>query len=834
MISVPELRNFMRLPISFPILLLLFVGTADDSVVAAESAPDLTRQSPVDRELTYNLGATGLRGWIYTKPATHFDGLQGRTTDASRQILVTHVGMGSPADGVVRVGDVIVGTEGGEFAADARKELARSIQRAEAGESGGVLRLRVRREDEVREAGIRMAVLGSYAATAPWNCGKSAKILEAALGVLAREKLDPGDWAAPVSGLALLAAGREADQEAVRNLARALAARIMERDMRKGDTWVQGYRNLFLCEYQMATGDESVLPAIRRESGELARGQSLYGTYGHGFAAKTADGKLHGSIPPYGPVNMAGLPANLSLVLAQRCGVDDAEVTEAVERAAGFLGYFTGKGAIPYGEHEPWPFHENNGKNSITAVFFAAHGGRSEDAAFFARMATAGHRSRECGHTGQGFSYLWSALGANAGGPEAAAAFFAEASWHLDLVRRSDGSFTYDGGEQYGPGATEDGTYFGPSSYYGLSPAASYVLTYALPRQKLVITGRGLDAKARLSAGEASAAAASGRFDLDRREKSVVELMAAFRDWSPVVRSWAAEELAGRPGAAGQVPELIRLAEEGTVPEVQGACEALGLLKAADALPVLVRRLGHDDRWVRYKAAAAVRAMGKAALPVLPDLLRALAATAEPLRPVNWRDPVQIAHGQLAAAVFSGPLKEHLGAADPVLLYPAVRAVARNPDGMARATLREFFEHRITLEQAEQLAPDIIEALAEPGPADTMFGNEIRMGAFRALTRFRFREGMEAGVAFAMTQGGHGSESRTGEIMEALAGYGKAATSIIPQLRSLAEMFTAQVQAGEFPGGELNERRVSAVREAIRKIEASGDAPELRSVLKAE
>jgi hypothetical protein len=821
MISVPELRNFMRLPISFPILLFLFAGTADDSVVAAESAPDLTRQSPVDRELTYNLGATGLRGWIYTKPATHFDGLQGRTTDASRQILVTHVGMGSPADGVVRVGDVIVGTEGGEFAADARKELARSIQRAEAGESGGVLRLRVRREDEVREAGIRMVVLGSYAATAPRNCGKSAKILEAALGVLAREKLDPGDWAAPVSGLALLAAGREADQEAVRNLARALAERIMERDMRKGDTWVQGYRNLFLCEYQMATGDESVLPAIRRESGELARGQ-------------TADGKLHGSIPPYGPVNMAGLPANLSLVLAQRCGVDDAEVTEAVERAAGFLGYFTGKGAIPYGEHEPWPFHENNGKNSITAVFFAAHGGRSEDAAFFARMATAGHRSRECGHTGQGFSYLWSALGANAGGPEAAAAFFAEASWHLDLVRRSDGSFTYDGGEQYGPGATEDGTYFGPSSYYGLSPAACYVLTYALPRQKLVITGRGLDAKARLSAGEASAAAASGRFDLDRREKSVVELMAAFRDWSPVVRSWAAEELAGRPGAAGQVPELIRLAEEGTVPEVQGACEALGLLKAADALPVLVQRLGHDDRWVRYKAAAAVRAMGKAALPVLPDLLRALAATAEPLRPVNWRDPVQIAHGQLAAAVFSGPLKEHLGAADPVLLYPAVRAVARNPDGMARATLREFFEHRITVEQAEQLAPDIIEALAVPGPADTMFGNEIRMGAFRALTRFRFREGMEAGVAFAMTQGGHGSESRTGEIMEALAGYGKAATSIIPQLRSLAEMFTAQVKAGEFPGGELNERRVSAVREAIRKIEASGDAPELRSVLKAE
>ena len=39
------------------------------------------------------------------------------------------------------------------------------------------------------------------------------------------------------------------------------------------------------------------------------------------------------------------------------------------------------------------------------------------------------------------------------------------------IVRRSDGSFTYDGGEQYGPGKTEDNTYFGKSGYYGLSLA---------------------------------------------------------------------------------------------------------------------------------------------------------------------------------------------------------------------------------------------------------------------------------------------------------------------------------------------------------------------------
>ena len=31
--------------------------------------PDLTKHKPTDIKLTYNLGATGLRGWIYTKPA---------------------------------------------------------------------------------------------------------------------------------------------------------------------------------------------------------------------------------------------------------------------------------------------------------------------------------------------------------------------------------------------------------------------------------------------------------------------------------------------------------------------------------------------------------------------------------------------------------------------------------------------------------------------------------------------------------------------------------------------------------------------------------------------
>mgnify|MGYP003874464313 CR=1 FL=1 len=446
------------------------------------------------------------------------------------------------------------------------------------------------------------------------------------------------------------------------------------------------------------------------------------------------------------------------------------------------------------------------------------------------RMATAGYQSRECGHTGQGFSYLWSALGANAGGPDAAAAFFKEASWHLDLVRRCDGSFTYDGGEQYGPGKTEDNTYYGKSGYYGMSPTASYVLTYAMPLKKLWITGKDANPANWLSKKEVADAIASGRFDLDRKKKSAPELVNAFADWSPIVRSWAAEELAKHPEAKDMASQLITLAENKDVHVRQGACETLGLIKSTEALPVLIRQLTHEDRWLRYKAAQAIRKLAGAAKPAIPEILKALAQTAEPLEPINWEDPVQLTHGQLAAALFQGPLADAVKEADPKLLYPAIRTVSRNADGMARATLRNFFEKRLTASDVEALAPDILAAIKTPSPADTMFSNEIRMGGFKALTKFHYKEGIEAGVMFAKTQGGHGSQKRTGEIMKEIVGYGSAAREAIPGLKELIVDFNAQCKRGEFPAGELNNKRISDVEEAIKAIEAAKDHPELRSI----
>ena len=812
-----------------PIRLLITTCLLTASAFAAEprkSPPDLTQDSAVDRKLTYNLGATGLRGWIHTRPATHFDGLQGRTTAAGRQILVTHVGAQSPADGVVKVDDVILGVGGKLFSEDARKSFAGAIQMAE---QTGSLKMTIWRAGRSQDVELKMRVLGAYSATAPYDCAKSKRIFDDACKVLAEEPLKDGVMGS-ISALALLSTGNAEYLPKVREFAHKMGPTTLKLELKDGMVvWDWGYRNLFLSEYFLLTGDKEVLHAIREYTLSLAKGQSLYGTFGHGISRLTAEGKLHGSIPPYGPVNMAGLVGNMAIVMGKKCGVADPEVDAAIARAAGFFGYFADKGSIPYGEHEPWPYHENNGKVSMSAVLFSLQG-RTREAQFFAKMAVAGYRNRECGHSGQGFSYLWSALGANVGGPPAAAAFVREASWHLDLVRRCDGSFTYDGGEQYGPGKTDDDTYYGKSGYYGMSPTATYVLTYSLPLKKLCITGKDAKPTNALNAAEVAGAIASGRFDTTREKMSAKELVAAFGDWSPIVRGWAAEELSKRPEAKAMVPQLIALADGKDVHFIQAACEALGELKSAEALPVLVRQLSHADRWVRFKAAQAIKKMGGAAKPAIPEILKALVQTAEPLLPVNWADPVQLAHGQLAAALFEGPLADAVQAADPKLLYPAIQVISRNADGMARGKLREFFDHRLKLEDVIALAPDILAAVKTPCPADTMFSNEIRMGGFKALTKFHFKEGIAAGIELAKTQGGSGSESRTGQIVREIVTYGTAAREAVPGLRELIAVLNAEVAANNFPKGELHNRRINDVEEAIKAIEAATTQPEIRNI----
>ena len=266
----------------------------------------------------------------------------------------------------------------------------------------------------------------------------------------------------------------------------------------------------------------------------------------------------------------------------------------------------------------------------------------------------------------------------------------------------------------------------------------------------------------------------------------------------------------------------------------QGAAETLGYMKAPEALPVLVPLLTNEDRWLRVKAANALKNMGDVAKPVVPAMLKAVVNTAEPLQPIVWDDPIQLTHGELADALFKGLLRNSIKGLDPELLYPAIRAIAHNADAMARGHLGHVFADLLTLEDVQALGPDILAAVKTRAPADTMFGNEIRMGGLKALAKYHFKEGIEAGVILAKTQGGHGSEKRTKEIMKLVVSYGSAAREAIPALKELIVHFNDECKAGGFPKGPINQQRLDAVEEAIKAIEAAKTQPELRTLASAQ
>ncbi len=85
--------------------------------------PDFTKGDsiPATAKHDWNLGPTGLRGWMFCDKLV--------TTDA-RQIAITAVDQGSPADGVIAVGDVLLGVGGTPFSYDPRTEFGRAITMA--------------------------------------------------------------------------------------------------------------------------------------------------------------------------------------------------------------------------------------------------------------------------------------------------------------------------------------------------------------------------------------------------------------------------------------------------------------------------------------------------------------------------------------------------------------------------------------------------------------------------------------------------------------------------------------------------------------------------------
>jgi hypothetical protein len=799
---------FPRQPaVAFAGTATLFTFLAFSSWAAAPpsqaAGPDFTQGDtiPDGANHDWNLGATGARGWMFSDKLT--------STDA-RQICVTKVEPGSPADGVLAVGDVILGVGGRQFSYDPRTEFGKALTAAESEAGGGELSLIRWRASETEEVVVQLPVMGTYSATAPYDCAKSQRILELGCKVLAERVADPSYRQNPITrslnALALLASGREEYLPLVRSEAQWAA----EFSADSFQTWYYGYVMMLLAEYHVASGDDSIMPGLRRLALESARGQSVVGSWGHKFAGP--DGRLQG----YGMMNSPGLPLTISLILAREAGVDDPEVSEAIEKSARLIRFYVGKGAVPYGDHHPWiQTHEDNGKCGMAAVMLNLLG-EPQGAEFFSRMSVASHGpERDTGHTGNFFNILWSVPGVAQSGPHATGAWMQEfGAWYFDLARRWDGTFLHQG-----PPETRN------DKYAGWDCTGSYLLAYAMPLQKIYLTGKRPSAVPQLEAALAQALILDGHGWSNKDRNSfydrleVPELLRRLGSWSPVVRERAAMALARRQQAP--LPELIEMLDAPQPESRCGACQALAMLggAAAPAVPALKDTLRHDDLWLRVKAAEALAAIGQPAMSAVPDLLTMLA------KGPSATDPRGMEQRYLCFALFNsrgGLLGRSLQGVDRQLLLKAVCAGLRNEDGRARGSLGTVYEN-LSYEEIKPLLPAIHEAIVTPAPSGIMFASGIRLAGIDLLAKHRIREGLPLCIEVMEIQK-WGKRDRISRCLKALGQYGDAAKPLLPQLRQLEQDLLAHGEARSL------QPEIDQLRSLIAAIENATEPVQLRSI----
>ncbi len=764
--------------------------------------PDFTKGDTITAgaKHDWNLGAIGTRGWMFCDRMV--------TSDA-RQVAITKVEKGSPADGILAVGDVLLGVGGKPFSYDPRTELGQALSAAESDAGGGKLALTRWRAGKSEEVVVKLAVLGSYSATAPYDCPKSKRILEQGCKLLAAQIAEPAyaEKQDPITrslnALALLASGEPAYLPLVKKEAQWAA----DFSAASFQTWYYGYVIMLLSEYVIATGDASVMPGLKRLALASANGQSAVGSWGHRFAIP--DGRLGG----YGMMNSPGVPLTTGLVLARTAGVKDAAVDRAIERSARLLRFYIGKGAIPYGDHAPWTeTHEDNGKCGMTAVLFSLIG-EAKGAEFFSRLSVASHSAeRDTGHTGNFFNMLWAMPGIAQSGPQATGAWMQEfGGWYFDFARRWDGSFLHQG-----PPET------GHDSYAGWDCTGAYLLAYAMPLRKIHLTGKRPAITPQLDTAAAQSLIFDGRGWSNKDRKSAYdafseeELLARLGSWSPTIRERAAMTFARRKSAP--IPALLKMLDAPSLETRYGACQALGLLKGtAAAVPALQKLLRHEDLWLRVQAAEALAAIGQPAMVALPELLERLA------REPSAQDPRGMEQRYLCSALFGTLLNKSLDGVDHDLLRKAVVAGLRNQDGRARGEVGGIYG-KLSYDELKPLLPAILEAIVTPAPSGEMFADSIRVEGLRLLAKHRIEEGISACVKYTRDQNPWASQERTPKLMKILLTYGTHAKSVIPELTRLADYFEKDEK--DFPKN-LMLVKAKSIRETIAAIEASTDTPEL-------
>ena len=700
---------------------------------------------------------------------------------------ITMVEAGSPADGRVRPGDVIIGAGAAKkLHPDSRRRLAAAIDEAETPEAGGKLTLLL---EDGRTVDLQLKVLGRYSDTAPYDCPKSDAIIRQAADYLMQPakakgktaQFNAGKGQLQIGWLGLMATGDPKYLDFVKqNLPLQAWAKPNRDELMarvKGDEpmsyvgWYWGYQLITLAEYHLLTGDKSVLPGIEAYAEALAMGQDAAGLWSHRMAIwGKNNGQPHGRCIGYGQMNQPSLTCFMGLLLAGKCGVKSPEVDGAIERAHTYFDSYTGRGSFPYGVHDPKSTQfNNNGMSASAALCMSFHGNR-ESAAFFSRCSATAHNRMTSGHATYYFNVLWTPLGANVAGPEVTKQFFKESLWLKTLYRSWNGSFTHDGGE------SKEGNSTG-----------SQLLAYCLPRRALHITGKGADESLWLKGQEATDTVQMSRINYVATKPDV--LLGYFGSPFPQIALPAIETLRTKKGDF--VPKLLEMMQSGTKTQKRNAIRYFGAGCPPElALPRLetlgaILRDEKEDPETLATAAEALAAHGEPAYPYYQDMLRMVVAdeSGDPLgltdeslaNSLNTLCPDPFAAGQTKD-------KELFYAAASKLMDHKRQATRAQAIRMVAAMPLEDFRH--VGERMEYVLKDQDLTYHSYHNPTHAIGPGIAI-----LSRLNIREGMDYALAINESETGKVSfKMRT--IMDSLARYGANARPYVEKLKQLPDWQT--------------------------------------------
>ena len=778
--------------------------TGEEEIERPKNLPDLTKYDPLPTGKAgppvWTLGPTGIV-------------IQMAGREAGDQILVKGTVKGSPSEGKILPGDVILGLNGKKFIAGGNMGvlIGNAIIEAEREENAGRIRFIVwrdrnfaarsgpqdmvgvdidklfnearddnslydwkpeeEREEEVRQMGfdkfpidavnleveLKLRTFPAYADTAPYDCPKTMRILEDAWKVLEKKFIvDPKD---PKSGkggiieaIALVASGKPEHRKLVHEWVRSKHSPWnpptepigeMFKPGYKGykgfQSWHKGFAGLYCAIYYDATGDEHVLPALRKYAIETAMGQSWAGSWGHTFAFPSFNGgELHQMNPGYGALNAAGNRCFFLITLAQKLGIKDPEIDAAVERARRFFGSYTDQGCIPYGDHPAYGSDDSNGKNTGVA-FSMMLLGDNHKAKYFAMMSSHCAFTRRGGHA-HDYHGNWSSWAANLCGPEVRIANERNMRWYRTLCRLHDGSFAYNSMGGYralrDPTATDvlhQSVIFGQTIITGKDPDESLYPNEREMKQLLT--------SARAQFSDPVLIERSGKPWQERGSDEIIDLLDIFY---PKARDTFAAEL-GKRFQAGEkeiLPKLVELLASREPRFRDGALRAIGAC-GKDAvlgnLSKVVALLQDPEDFVQITA---VRVVSKATDDREAQLAMLQATVEEPgsVAPNSVRNATQeVLFGRdhpLARTPFEAGF-------DAGLVRKALEEVLlTDPGGTGFLKSRKDLWTKETL---IEIAGPITFIAEEEQVADQMFGN--RSAPARALlAKFGYREAGESGI----------------------------------------------------------------------------------------